>query len=330
MILGPLVILDTETTGTSAAYDRIIEIALVRFEEGVEVSRWQTLVNPGVTVSPFITSLTGITNDMVKAAPSFEDIAADLHGYLEGATLAAHNAKFDYGFLKAEYARMGAVLRLKLLCTVRLSRKLYPEHKGHGLDAIMRRHGLTTNHRHRAMGDVELVIDYMKLAIRDLSQAYVWNVINELTKGPRLPPGLDADFLDKIPEGPGVYIFYGESTHPLYIGKSVTLRARVLSHFSSDHSSTKEMAIVQEVRRVEWIETAGELGALLLESKLIKEMQPAYNRMLRYSRKLFSLRLAQGLNETPLVKLVTDDDIHPGIFEYLYGMFKTKKGAMDT
>lgn len=330
MILEPLVILDTETTGSSAAYERIIEIALVRFEEGVEVSRWQSLVNPGIPISPFITSLTGITNDMVRDAPAFEDIAADLYGYLEGATLAAHNAKFDYGFLKAEYGRIGAVLRLKLLCTVRLSRKLYPHHKGHGLDAIMRRHGLTTNHRHRAMGDVELVIDYWKLAVRDLGPGLVWDAINELTKGPKLPPGLDADFLDKIPEGPGVYIFYGDTSLPLYIGKSVTLRARVLSHFSSDHASTKEMAIVQEVKRVEWIETAGELGALLLESKLIKEMQPAYNRMLRYSRKLFSFRLAQGLNETPLVKLVTDDDIHPGIFDYLYGMFKTKKGAMDT
>ncbi|MDP2246664.1 MAG: exonuclease domain-containing protein, partial [Nitrosomonadales bacterium] len=318
MILEPLVILDTETTGGSAAYNRIIEIALIRFEEGVEVSRWQTLVNPGTTIPPFITSLTGITNEMVKDAPAFEDIAAELYGYLEGATLAAHNAKFDYGFLKAEYARIGAVLRLKLLCTVRLSRKLYPHNKGHGLDAIMRRHGLSTDHRHRAMGDVELVIDYMKMAIRDLGQGHVWDVINDLTKGPKLPPGLDEDFLDSIPEGPGVYLFYGDTDHPLYIGKSVTLRSRVLSHFSSDHHSTKEMAIVQEVKRVEWIETAGELGALLLESRLIKEKQPAYNRMLRYSKKLYSLRLAHGLNEMPLVKLVTEDEIHPGLFDNLY------------
>jgi DNA polymerase-3 subunit epsilon len=328
MISSPLVVLDTETTGVSPQHDRITEIALIRFEDGVEVSRWQSLINPGISIPAHITYLTGISNEMVKDAPSFKEVAAELYGHLEGAVMAAHNAKFDFNFLKAEYGRLGGTFRQKLLCTVKLSRKLYPQHKGHGLDAIMQRHGLRTNHRHRAMGDVELVVDYLRVAKNELGDVQVGEAVSELIKGPKLPTGLDADFLEQIPEGAGVYIFYGEAERPLYIGKSVNLRARVLSHFS-DNRSAKDARITQEIKRVEWIETAGELGALLLESRMIKELQPAYNSLLRFTKRLFSLRMAQGLNQTPLVTIVTDDEIHPGIFDYLFGIFRTKKGAQE-
>jgi len=116
---------------------------------------------------------------------------------------------------------------------------------------------------------------------------------------------------------------------PLYIGKSVTLRSRVMSHFSSDHASSKDMRIGQQVSRVEWMQTAGELGALLVESKLIKERQPIHNRRLRSSRDLFSLSLAGGLNQVPLVNIITGDDIDPTLFEYLYGLFRSKKAAIE-
>ncbi|MBN9126654.1 MAG: DNA polymerase III subunit epsilon, partial [Nitrosospira sp.] len=272
--MSRFVILDLETTGATPSYHRVTEIALICFEYGVETERWQTLVNPGVSIPSFISRLTGITNDMVRDAPAFEDIAPVLHGYLGGAILAAHNMRFDYGFLKNEYRRLGAVLRQKVMCTVKLSRALYPHHEGHGLDAIMARHGLACPARHRAMGDVELVVDYMELAKRELGEAAVLDAVARLIHGPSLPAGLDAGFLDEIPESPGVYLFYGENDLPLYIGKSVALRSRVLSHFSNDHASSRDMRIGQEITRVEWIETAGELGALLLEARLIKERQP--------------------------------------------------------
>ncbi len=264
------VMLDLETTGGTPLYDRITEIALIRFEYGEETERWQTLINPGISIPPFITHLTGITNEMVKDAPTFEEVAHTLYGYIEGAVLAAHNVRFDHGFLKNEYKRLGAVLRQKVMCTVKLSRKLYPGHRGHGLDAIMQRHGLSTDARHRAMGDVELVVAYLDLARRELGEARVLETVASLLRGPSLPAGLDGAFLDEIPDSPGVYLFYGENDSPLYIGKSVTLRSRVMSHFSGDHASSRAMRIGQEVRRVEWRETAGELGALLLESRLIK------------------------------------------------------------
>jgi DNA polymerase-3 subunit epsilon len=321
------VLLDLETTGATPSYHRITEIALIRFEYGVETERWQTLVNPGVSISSFISRLTGITNEMVQGAPTFEDVASILYDYLDGAVLGAHNVRFDYGFLKSEYGRLGAVLRQKVMCTVKLSRTLYPHHDGHSLDAIIARHGLVCSARHRAMGDVELVVEYVELAKRQLGEAAVLDAVGGLMHGPSLPAGLDSAFLDDIPESPGVYLFYGENELPLYIGKSVALRSRVLSHFSGDHASVRDMQIGQEIKRVEWIETAGELGALLLEARLIKERQPVHNRKLR-AHKLLSLSLAAGLNRIPMVRVVTEEEIEPAVFEHLFGLFRSKRGAM--
>ena len=325
----PYVILDLETTGGTPLHDRIIEIALIRFEEGVESERWETLVNPGMPIPPFITRLTGISNGMVQDAPSFEEVAHKLYDFLEGAVLAAHNVRFDYGFLKNEYRRIGALLQHRVLCTVRLSRKLYPHHKGHGLDAIVQRHGLHTDLRHRAMGDVELVVAYLEVARRELGSRQLLDAAGALLKDPSLPARLDAAVVDRIPDSPGVYIFYGKNDLPLYIGKSVTLRSRVMSHFSNDHASFGDMRIAQEVERVEWTETAGELGALLLESRLIKEQQPIHNKRLRRSRTLFSLAVADGPGKIPLVNIVAEEDIRPEVFEHLHGLFHSKKKTVD-
>jgi DNA polymerase III subunit epsilon len=327
--LRSCVMLDLETTGTTPLHDRITEIALIRFEDGIETDRWETLVNPEVSIPPFISRLTGITNEMVSDAPRFDDIAGKLYGYIEGSVLAAHNVRFDHGFLKSEFKRLGAVLRQKVMCTVKLSRKLYPQHRSHGLDAIMRRHGLISRARHRAMGDVELMVAYFDLVKHELGESRVLEAVASLVQAPSLPAGLDPGFMDEIPDSPGVYLFHGENNFPLYIGKSVTLRSRVMSHFSGDHASSKDMRIGQQVCRVEWMETAGEFGALLLESRLIKQHQPIHNRRLRSSRQLFSLTLAGGLNYIPLVNIVSGDDIDPALFEYLYGLFRSKKSATE-
>ena len=131
-MLPSYVFLDLETTGATPVRDRITEIALVRFEEGVEVRRWQTLVNPETTIPEFIQRLTGIDDVMVSKAPTFKQVAGELLDHLEGAVLCAHNVRFDHGFLKNEFKRIGINLRQKVLCTVKLSRKLYPQHRSHG------------------------------------------------------------------------------------------------------------------------------------------------------------------------------------------------------
>ncbi|HQC86077.1 MAG TPA: exonuclease domain-containing protein [Rhodoferax sp.] len=275
------VVLDLETTGGNASQDRITEIAAVRMEDGQEVARWSTLVHPGVPIPPFIQSLTGITDAMVADAPDFAEVAPELIRILDGAVLVAHNVRFDHGFVQNELARLDMALKTKTLCTVRLSRKLYPQHKGHGLDALLLRHGLHTETRHRAMGDVEVVLAWLRVATAELGLDQVRHEAQVLLQGgTSLPPHLETSISD-IPETVGVYLFYGEGTRPLYVGRGVHLRTRVMSHFQSANKVAREMRLLQGVRRVEWRETAGELGAQLLKSRLVKELQPVYNRKLR-------------------------------------------------
>lgn len=323
------VMLDLETTGGNAVHDRITEIAAVRVENGVETARWSTLVNPGVRIPPFIQSLTGISDAMVADAPRFEEVADRLLELLDGAVFVAHNVRFDHGFVQNELARMDIAFKVKTLCTVRLSRKLYPQHKGHGLDAILLRHGLQTLSRHRAMGDVEVVLQWLAIAERELGAATVQAAAEQLLQGSAsVPPQLETAISD-IPDGPGVYLFYGEGPIPLYIGKSVTMRTRVVSHFQAAAKVAREMRILTEIRRVEWIETAGELGALLLEARLVKERQPLHNRQLRREKALCSWLLHEDPQANPLVKLVQLDDLQPTQWGQLYGTYRSKRQATD-
>jgi DNA polymerase III subunit epsilon len=328
-MLPIITFLDLETTGATPLKDRITEIGLVRFEYGVEVCRWQTLVNPETSIPPFIQNLTGITNEMVQDAPTFAEVADELAAYLEGSVMAAHNVRFDLGFLKSEYRRIGQTLKQKVLCTVKLSRQLYPQYHRHSLNAIMERHQLTTEMRHRAMGDVELMIGFVNVAQLELGLEKVQTTAEHLIKQPSVPIGIDPAMLDDLPESSGVYLFYGESDCLLYVGKSINIRERVLSHFSSDHASTKEMRLSQELKRIEWIETAGEVGALLLESRLIKERLPIHNRQLRRERQLCAWQVNPDPHAVPLVKLIKQDEITPESMGNLFGTFRSKKQATE-
>jgi DNA polymerase III epsilon subunit family exonuclease len=148
---------DVETTGCAPGRHRIIDVAVIGARNGEVEFEWQTLVNPGAAVSAGTTALTGIDNDMLADAPSFEQIAAELRAHLAGRVFVAHNVRFDYGFIRREFARLETSWRAPSLCTVRLSRALFPEMSHHNLDAVMERHGFTIEKRHRAMPDAQVL-----------------------------------------------------------------------------------------------------------------------------------------------------------------------------
>ncbi|RFC35271.1 MAG: DNA polymerase-3 subunit epsilon [Candidatus Nitrotoga sp. SPKER] len=327
-LLPAYVLLDLETTGCTPTLDRITEIGLIRYEKGVEVGRWNTLINPEVSISPFIQRLTGITQAMVPHAPTFEQVSETLLQWLDHAVLCAHNARFDYGFLKNEFKRIGITFQKKLLCTVKLSRKLYPHHHSHGLSAIIERFNLTCHQRHRAMSDTQMMADFIDAAMFELGEFKVQEAAGILLKQQAIPVSLNHLDISAIPETCGVYLFYGDSAL-LYVGKSVSLRSRIFNHFQSDHSSAKEMRIAQKIKRVEYRLTAGELGALLLESRLIKEYQPIYNRQLRRERQLCAWQVNSDPNGSPLVTLINDSDINWRDMENVYGAFKTTRQAVE-
>ena len=279
--LGPrLAFVDVETTGGSPARERVTEIGVVRVDFGdddVRVDEWSTLVNPGVPIPAEIQWLTGITNEMVRAAPPFAEIAQLVFDRLEGAIFVAHNARFDYGFLRAEFHRAGLSFKAKTLCTVRLSRYLYPDRAPHTLDAIIARFNLDGEPRHRALGDARVLWRLLQRLSDRHPPSEIEFAVHALLRRPALPPNLPPDAIDALPHAPGVYLFYGLNEHPIYIGKSVDLRARVASHFNSEYRAPRDLRLSQEIHRLEWEETAGEFGALLRESELIKTQLPAHN-----------------------------------------------------
>lgn len=323
-----LVFVDLETTGATATHDRVTEVGLVEVERGRLAAEWSTLVNPGVSIPPAIQALTGITNGMVALAPSFEEISDDLLRRLDGRLLVAHNARFDYGFLRNEFQRAGIRYSSRVLCTVRLSRRLFPQHARHNLDALIARHGIDCDARHRALGDARALWQLVQRWQRELDPATVAAAAAELVKSPTVPAGLSANVFDDIPEAPGVYLFHGENRLVLYVGKSTNLRGRVMAHFSGDHRVNKDMKIAREVVGIDWIETAGELGALIEESRLVKQLAPVYNRRLRRSSELCSWywRTSDSRNAP---RLVAARDLDLAQFDHLYGLFRSRAGAIE-
>ena len=153
MLPYPIAIVDLETTGMSPARERVIEVGICLAEGGAVVEEWSTLVNPDTPIPPFIERHTGISTAMVTHAPPFGEIAGAVARRLEGRVVVAHNAAFDVGFLKSEFRRAGHCFAAHALCTVRLSRALYPKERRHGLDALIERFGLPCANRHRALDD---------------------------------------------------------------------------------------------------------------------------------------------------------------------------------
>jgi DNA polymerase III subunit epsilon len=325
---APLAIVDVETTGAHPAWDRVTEIAVVEVQDGEVVSEWSTLVNPGTSIPPAIQALTGITNGMVANAPAFEDLAQDIYERLEGRVFVAHNARFDYGFLRHEFERAGLRFQARTLCTVKLSRRLYPDYARHNLDSLIDRHGLKVglhcNARHRALGDAQAVWQFLRVAAEERGAEVLQDTVRKLAQLPALPVHIDRSVVDAIPEAPGVYLFYGENETPLYVGKSVTLRSRVLQHFSDDVRSSREAQIAREIRRIEWRRTGGELGALLLEARLVKEMLPVFNRQLRRVSDLCGFSF-HGKD----LQLVSTNQINSESLPHLCGVFRSRRSAMD-
>jgi DNA polymerase III subunit epsilon len=322
---------DLETTGMRAAEDRITEVGIVRVDADPaggppRITEWSSLVNPGEPIPAVIQVLTGITNAMVAGAPPFAAIASTIEARLEGCVFVAHNARFDHGFLKHEFARIARPFAARALCTVKLSRRLFPEADGHGLDAIVARHRLPIADRHRALGDARAIWAFVQALYREVPADVIESVTRRILRIPSLPPQLPADVLDALPEAPGVYLFYGDNPLPLYVGKSINLRDRVAAHFCGDWQRETDLRLSQEIRRIEFEETAGEIGALLRESHLVKTLLPAHNHALRRKAEAGVLELP---DEPGPPRYIPAAAIEPGQLATRYGPFSSKRQARE-
>jgi len=326
----PLVCVDVETDGGNYARGHVIEIAAIRIEHGEIVDEFSTLLDPGVTIPYFITNLTGITTHDVQGKPSFDDIAERLLEIMDGAIFVAHNVRFDYSFIKQEFARIGLGFQPKMLCTVRLSRALHPDTKGHKLSDLISRHDFSYSSRHRAYDDAHILWQFLQYAQATFDKDFFEQAVKKQLALPSLPAHLDKAIIDALPNSAGVYTFEDEKGLPLYIGKSADIKKRVLSHFSRDSTEYKEFKMAQQVKGVSFVETGGEMSALLLESHLIKQTKPLFNRRLRRKREFITAKIQpnnEGYNELVFRQL---SDVSSRDYGDILGVYETKLKAKSS
>ncbi len=324
---GTYAILDTETTGMSASYGHIIELGILRIENGEVVKTFNSLIKPGRPISHTIMGITGITNEELEQAPTFEDVAEEVLELLDDAVLVAHNARFDYSFIKAEFARLEQRYTAKTLCTVKLSRFMFPQQAYHNLDALIEAHSLTCKARHRAFDDAEVLWQFFQTVEKKHGEELLTSSINRALKRHTLPSHLDPELIKNIPNTPGVYIFYNAEGDVLYVGKSIKMRTRVLSHFSNDVRSGKELTLCQETADIEYRETSGELSALFLESQLVKEFSPVYNRALRHVRELAVATRQKNEESYATLSLEYTGEIDPNTLPHVLAVCRSKAQA---
>ncbi|MDB5175489.1 MAG: polC [Candidatus Saccharibacteria bacterium] len=326
---APLVFVDIETNGLDHVRGRIVEVAAIRVEQGIVVQSFRSLVDPEAPLPYYITNLTGITEGDLRGAPTFDQIADELQAVLKDAVFVAHNVRFDYSFLKQEFGRLGMQFLPKQLCTVKLSRALYPHERSHKLEDVIRRHGFTFSNRHRAYDDAAVLWQFIQYVRKHYPPEQVEAAVSKQIKQPALPKSLQPELVRNLPEGPGVYIFEDAVGRPLYVGKSVTIKKRVLSHFSRDHAETKEFKISQTIENIRAIETDGELAALLLESQLVKDLQPLYNRQLRRTAKLSLVK--QSLSEGGYITVAVEEasTIDPADAQQILAVYPRRSRAKE-
>ncbi len=281
-------IVDIETTGGAIRRDKIIEIAIAVYEGNTRVDEFQTLINPGRTVSKHITMLTGITNEMLVDQPKFYEVARRVVEITQDCIFVAHNVRFDYTFIKKAFERLGYVYTRKQLCTVRMSRMVFPELKRHGLDALCTFHNISVKDRHRAMADVQATAAIFQIMLsRQQGEEAINNIVNYGIKASRLPVSITLEQLHALPEECGVYYLHNQQGDVIYIGKSINIKKRIMQHFADN--TAKANKLQQRVHDITFEVTGSELVALLLEEQEIKRLQPEVNRQLR--RKLFPYAL---------------------------------------
>jgi DNA polymerase-3 subunit epsilon len=272
-------VVDIETTGGSARLERITEVAVYIHDGNRIVDQFSTLINPERSIPYFITSLTGITNEMVEDAPRFFEVAKKIVELTEGNVFVAHNARFDYSFIRQEFSMLGYNFKRPLLDTVSLSRKLLPGHRSYSLGNLCKDLGIEINGRHRASGDALATVRLLELLIEKDKELKSGGIIRN-RKAAKLHPALDMSRIAALPEEPGIYFFHDEEGDIIYVGKSRNLFQRVNTHLSNNTSS-KAMEMRSMIADISWEETGSELIALLHESAEIKSKKPRYNRAQR-------------------------------------------------
>lgn len=270
-------IVDIETTGSYAAANGITEISIHVFDGEKVVERFESLINPGQPIPYYIQSMTGITDKMVASAPRFEELAEKIVSLLNDKIFIAHNVNFDYSFVKGHLALSGYELNVKKLCTVRLSRKIFPGYPSYSLGKLCHSLGIRIENRHRAGGDTAATVKLFQLLLENDKEQHIRQSLKKNSKESILPPNVPKEHFDLLPYTPGVYYFHNEKGKVVYVGKANNIRYRVNSHFSNNSKSRQKQNFLQHIHAISYQCCGTELMACILESTEIKKRWPVFN-----------------------------------------------------
>ncbi len=274
-------IVDIETTGGFAGENGITEIAIILFDGRHIEGQYQTLINPGVPIPRYISSLTGISNEMVYSAPPFAEVASHVHSLLQGRIFVAHNVNFDYSFIRYHLQLHGFDLNAKRLCTVRMSKKVFPGYLKYSLGSICRELDITIVNRHRAFGDAAAAAELFGKILKADTCGHVKAMLKGKSKEQYLPPNVPVEHVERLPYFPGVYYFHDHKGKIIYVGKARNLQYRVKSHFSNNDKTRRKQDFLRDICSISHQVCGSELMALILECAEIRRLWPAHNRSLK-------------------------------------------------
>jgi DNA polymerase-3 subunit epsilon len=308
-------ITDIETTGGYASGNSITEICVYVHNGKEVVQTFHSLVRPSAAIPRYISGLTGITEEMVAKAPAFNEIAENIYTLLNGRVFTAHNVNFDYSFLKKQLADCGYEWQTKKLCTMRLSRKMYPGLPSYSLSGICGYHSINIPDRHRAGGDVNATLQLFERMLQADNEGIIEQFIKRNSKENRLPPNLPKAEFDALPAEPGVYYFINRKGKVVYVGKAKNLKKRVNSHFSNNSASAQKQHFMREIYHIRFVVCEDEEAALTLETQEIKKLWPLFNRAQKRYEPLFGIVSYEdqtGFSRMALKKLRSkqETDIH--------------------
>jgi len=289
-------IVDIETTGGYASNNAITELAIVLHDGVRELKRYETLVNPAMTIPRYVQALTGIDDSMVADAPYFNEIAPFVQEWLQDAVFVAHNVNFDYSFLKHQLNACGLELNAKKLCTVRLSRKAFPGAPSYSLGKICAHLDIPIPNRHRAGGDVDATVLLFERILQTGGERHIQDMLKVKSREQYLPLHVGAEQVNRLPPTPGVYYFHDQKGKVIYVGKAKNLRKRVGSHFSNNKPGRQKQEFLRNIHTITHESTGTELMAFLLECFEIRRLWPLYNRSLKRFEQTYGLYLFEDRN----------------------------------
>lgn len=270
-------IVDIETTGGYASAGSITEIAIFIHDGQQIVRQFETLVNPRQPIPRYIQALTGITDEMVEDAPGFEDVAEEVYNLLQNNIFIAHNVNFDYSFLRHQLDGCGYKLQNKKLCTVRLSRKIFPGFPSYSLGNLCRSLRINLVNRHRATGDALATVQLFERLMAADANGAITAALNARSKERWLPLHLPQEQVADLPCCPGVYYFHDQKGKVVYVGKAKDIKKRVTSHFTGNNASRQRQEFLRNIHSITFEKTGTELMAFILESIEIRRLWPIYN-----------------------------------------------------